>query len=105
MSCSINKLKSHLFFTCKNFMFYDFKWKKGFVPWNGEGGGCWEGTDEKSISGNWNAEETSLFCEIAADPITNFMISLEQKALKKSSTKKVFEKILDKFQEKCWVKI
>ena len=28
------------------------------------------------------------------------MISLEQKALKKSSTKKVFEKILDKFQEK-----
>ena len=39
MSCSINKLKSHLFFTCKNFMFYDFKWKKGFVPWNGEAGG------------------------------------------------------------------
>ena len=80
-------------------MFYDFKWKKGFAPGNGEG------ADEKSIPGNWNAEETSLFCEIAADPITNFMISLEQKALKKSSTKKVFEKILDKFQEKFWVKI
>ena len=85
-------------------MFYDFNWKKGFAPGNGEGG-CWEGADEKSISGNWNAEETSLFCEIVTGLITNFMISLEQKALKKSSTKKVFEKILDKFQEKFWVKI
>ena len=85
-------------------MFYDFKWKKGFALANGEED-CWEGADEKSISGNWNAEETSLFCEIVTDLITNFMISLEQKALKKSSTKKVFEKILDKFQEKFWVKI
>ena len=61
--------------------------------------------DEKSISGNGTAEETSLFCEIVTDPITNLMISLEQKALKKSSTKKVFGKILDKFLENFWVKI
>ena len=26
--CSINKLKSSMFFTCKNFMFFDFTWKK-----------------------------------------------------------------------------
>ena len=28
MSCSINKLKSHMLYTCKNFMFSDFTWKK-----------------------------------------------------------------------------
>ena len=61
--------------------------------------------DEKSISGNGTAAGTSLFCEIVTDPITNLMISLEQKALKKSSTEKVFEKILDKSQENFWVKI
>ena len=28
-----------MLFTCKNFMFYNFKWKKFyFVPWNGEAG-------------------------------------------------------------------
>ena len=26
--CFINKLKSSMFFTCKNFMFFDFTWKK-----------------------------------------------------------------------------
>ena len=40
MSCSIKKLKSHLLFTCKNFMFYDFMWKKSFAPGNGEGDWC-----------------------------------------------------------------
>ena len=28
LPCSINKLKSHMLFTCKNFMFSDFMWKK-----------------------------------------------------------------------------
>ena len=32
MFWSINKLKSHIFFTCKNFMVSDFTWKKGFAP-------------------------------------------------------------------------
>ena len=56
MSCSINKLKSHMLFTCRNFMllwfydkFYDFTWKKMFAPGNGGGrtnvppapGGSW----------------------------------------------------------------
>ena len=30
MSCLINRLKSQMFFTCKNFMFSDFTWKKKF---------------------------------------------------------------------------
>ena len=38
MSCSIDKLKPHMLFTCKNFMFSDFTWKKVFAPGNGEGG-------------------------------------------------------------------
>ena len=41
MSCSINKLKSQMFFTCKNLMFSELKWKKKyFAPGNGgkEGG-------------------------------------------------------------------
>ena len=36
-SCSINKLKSHMFFTFKKFMFSDFKWKKPFAAGNGRG--------------------------------------------------------------------
>ena len=28
MSCWINKLRSHMLYTCKNFMFSDFTWKK-----------------------------------------------------------------------------
>ena len=30
-SCSRNKIKSHMFFTCKNFIFSDFTWKKRFL--------------------------------------------------------------------------
>ena len=43
MSCSINKLKSHIFFTCKNFMVADFTWKKRFCSrklWRGGGEWC-----------------------------------------------------------------
>ena len=36
MSCPVNKLKSQMFFKCKNFMFSDFTWKKiYFAPGNG----------------------------------------------------------------------
>ena len=35
----ISKLKSHMFFTCKSFMFSDFTWKKSFAPENGGAGG------------------------------------------------------------------
>ena len=43
MSCSVNKLKSQMFFKCKNVMFSDFTWKKiYFAPGNGGGGrGGW----------------------------------------------------------------
>ena len=43
MSCSINKLKSQMFFTCKNFMFSDFTWKKNILLQEMVGGGG-EGT-------------------------------------------------------------
>ena len=39
MSCSINKLKPHMLYTCKNFIFSDFTWKKKFAPGNDGGGG------------------------------------------------------------------
>ena len=40
MSCSINKLKSHMFFTCKNFMCSNFTWEKILLQeMVGEGGG------------------------------------------------------------------
>ena len=37
MPCLINKLKSHMLFTCKHFLFNGFKWKKLiFAPGNEE---------------------------------------------------------------------
>ena len=33
-----------MLFTCKNFMFFDFTWKKIFVPRNGVEGGGGEGS-------------------------------------------------------------
>ena len=39
-SCSVNKLKSDMLFTCRNVMFSYFTWKKVFAPGNdGDGGG------------------------------------------------------------------
>ena len=43
---------------------------------------------------NWTKDETELFCNVVADPINNFVATLEKKALKKASTKEVFEDIL-----------
>ena len=40
MSCSINKLKSHILFSCQNFMFSIFTWKEFSAPRNGEGAGA-----------------------------------------------------------------
>ena len=37
-SCSVNKLKSDMLFTCKNVMFSYFTWKKIFTPGNDGGG-------------------------------------------------------------------
>ena len=43
----------------------------------------------KKSSRNWTKAETNLFCEILVDQINNFMQTLEQKALKKTSAKEV----------------
>ena len=40
MSCSINKLKSHILFSYQNFMFSIFTWKEFSAPRNGEGAGA-----------------------------------------------------------------
>ena len=55
MSCSINKLKSHMFFAFKKFMFSDFMWKKIFAARNG--GGRWTGAPLPPFS-------TDLVCVI-----------------------------------------
>ena len=47
-SSSINKLKSHLLFTCKNFMLSDFMRKKIFAP--GNSGGSWRPSPCPSFS-------------------------------------------------------
>ena len=47
-SSSINKLKSHLLFTCKNFMLSNFMWKKIFAP--GNSGGSWRTSPCPSFS-------------------------------------------------------
>ena len=47
----------------------------------------------KKSSRNWTKAETSLFCEILVDSINNFMQTLEQKALKKTSAKEVYDTI------------
>ena len=41
----------------------------------------------------WTTDETNLFCEVIADPVNNFMRTLEKKALKKASTAEVFESV------------
>ena len=55
--------------------------------------------EKKSSTRNWSLEETNLFCSVLVDPLTNFMVTLEQKALKKSSTKEVFESILEELNK------
>ena len=39
MSCSTNKLKFHMLFTCKNFKFSDLTWEKNICSRNWWGGG------------------------------------------------------------------
>ena len=38
---------------------------------------------EKKTTRNWTPEETNLFCSILTDPVAKFILTLEQKALKK----------------------
>ena len=47
---------------------------------------------------SWNPEETKLCSKISAIPVNNLMVTLEKKALKKSSTQEVFESVLKEIQ-------
>ena len=38
---------------------------------------------EKKTTRKWTVEETNLFCSLLAEPVTKFMLTLEQKTLKK----------------------
>ena len=63
MPCSITKLKSHMLFTCKSFMFSDFTWKN-VTPENvGEGGGGGAGTPCPPPF-LYGPDETILFCTL-----------------------------------------
>ena len=53
----------------------------------------------KGCSRNWTNDETNLFCKILADPVNNFMATLEKKVLKKASTKEVFKVIAAEFSQ------
>ena len=48
----------------------------------------------KTATRNWTTVETNLFCSILVDPVNSFMVTLEKRALKKTSTKDIFEQIL-----------
>ena len=52
-------------------------------------------------SRNWNefSRGTNLFCETLADPVINFIFTLELVSLKTTSTKELFDKILAGFLE------
>ena len=53
---------------------------------------------EKKTTRKWTVEETNLFCSLLAEPVTKFMLTLEQKTLKKAATKEVFDAILEKLK-------
>ena len=54
---------------------------------------------EKEQPSLWTSDETNFFCEILANPINNFMETLENMTLKKSSLRKVFVSIITEFKE------
>ena len=54
---------------------------------------------EKKEGRNWTSIETDQFCSILADPLNQFMITLERKELKKVSTKVVFEEVLEELKK------
>ena len=53
---------------------------------------------EKKGARNWTSTETNQICSILTDPVTQSMITLERKALKKASTKVIFEEVLEELK-------
>ena len=54
---------------------------------------------EKKGARNWTSIETNQFCSILADPVNRFIITLERKGLRKTSTKVVFKEALEKLKK------
>ena len=54
---------------------------------------------EKKEARNWTSTEINQFCSILADPLNQFMMTLEKKELKKVSTKVVFEEVLEELKK------
>ena len=48
----------------------------------------------------WKSDETNLFCEILADPVSNFMETLEKRSLKKLLQIKYLIPLLEKNSKK-----
>ena len=48
---------------------------------------------------NWTDTETEELCRILADPLNNYVSTLEEKALKKAPTREVFSAMLDEVKE------
>ena len=44
--------------------------------------------EKEQPSQKWTSDETNIFCEILADPVSNFMETLERGALKRHSAVK-----------------
>ena len=53
----------------------------------------------KKSSRNSTKPETNLFCEVLVDQVNNFMQTLKQKSLKKSSAKEVYDAIATEMKE------
>ena len=71
MFCSINKLKSHMLFTCNNFMFSDFTWKKKFCSrkWWEEGGGWLSGVEKSKVHPTGNRQIMRFKTWISRSPM------------------------------------
>ena len=54
--------------------------------------------EKEQLPRKWTSDKTNLFCEILADPVNNFKEMLEKRALKKSSTREVFDSIVVEFK-------
>ena len=55
--------------------------------------------EKERLSDKWTSDKTNLFCEILADPVNNFMETLESEALKKAFSSELFDYIIAEFKE------